>query len=72
MKQKLLDYNFNHHSPTSEQIEKYDAIRDKFKEVAELICEICPESRERTESMVNIEQAMFWANASVARDKNMP
>ncbi|MCP4714891.1 MAG: hypothetical protein GY868_07230, partial [Deltaproteobacteria bacterium] len=47
MKQELLDYNFHHHSPTTQQIEHYDAIRDKFKEVAELICSICPESREK-------------------------
>ncbi len=67
MEQKLLDYNFVHHSPTSEQIQKYDTIRSKFKEVAKLIVKTCPESREKTEAMINLEQAMFWANASVAR-----
>lgn len=67
MKQELLDYNFVHHSPSQEQIRNYDAVRSKFKEVAELINDICPESREKNVSMTNLEQAMFWANASIAR-----
>ncbi len=69
MKRELLEYNFVHRSPTKEQIKNYDTIRDNFKEIATLISEICPESREKTESLVNLEQAMFWANASIAREK---
>ncbi len=69
MKRELLEYNFVHRSPTKEQIKNYDTIRESFKEIATLISEICPESREKTESLVNLEQAMFWANASIAREK---
>ncbi len=69
MNNDILEFNFVHHSPAKEQIEKYDTIRKKFKEVSALVNEVCTDGREKNQSMVNIEQAMFWANASIARDK---
>ncbi len=69
MRQKFLDYQFVRHSPSQDQIERYDTIRNKFKKLAELVCSICPECREREQALVNLEQAMFWANASIAREK---
>ena len=62
MRQKFLDYQFVRHSPTKDQIERYDTIRQNSKKLAELVCSIWPKCRER-------EQAMFWANASIARKK---
>ncbi len=68
MKQEVLDYNFVRHCPNEDQIKRYDSIRSQIKKAAELINEICPEGREKEQAIVNIEQAMFWANASIARE----
>jgi hypothetical protein len=68
MKQEVLDYNFVRHCPNEDQIERYDSIRRKIKRAAELISEICPEGREKDQAIINLEQSMFWANASISRE----
>jgi len=68
MDQSTLDNNFVYHSPKLGQPEKYQTLRDKSKELAELINDLCPESREKSCAFTNLEQAMFWANASIARN----
>ncbi|MBE6034450.1 Acb2/Tad1 domain-containing protein [Aminipila sp.] len=51
-----------------EQIEKYQAIRDKAKELAALIENECPDGREKSLAFTKIEEASLWANASIARN----
>lgn len=46
MKTEELDNIFTYHSPTSSQIPRYSAIRQKAKELAVLINESTPASRE--------------------------
>lgn len=67
--QAQLDNNFKYHPPKEGQQEKYVAIRDKAKELAEMLNELCPDSREKSLSVTNLEQAVFWANASIARNE---
>lgn len=67
MQQKDLDNNFIYHAPKEGQAEKYTALRNKAKELAELINAACPESREKNVAFTNLETAVFWANASIAR-----
>ncbi|WP_200836563.1 Acb2/Tad1 domain-containing protein [Roseiconus lacunae] len=62
-----VDNNFTYHSPTAGQVAKFAAIRSKGKELAELLLESCPDSRERSSALSRIEEAIFWANASIAR-----
>ena len=65
---QTLENNFKYHSPKDGQQEKYTAIRDKAKELAYLIDELCPNSREKAVAMTQLETAVFWANASIARN----
>lgn len=58
---------FRHHPPQPEQIEKYQALREKAKELAVLIEEACPNSREKSLAFTNLEQSVMWANTSIAR-----
>ncbi|MGP3782344.1 Acb2/Tad1 domain-containing protein [Paenibacillus sp. 1A_MP2] len=37
--------------------------------MAELIDEQTPKSREQSLAMTNLEQAVFWANAAIARNE---
>ena len=68
MIQADIDNRFRYHPPKEGQPEKYTAIRDKAKELAELINKLCPVSREQSLAMTNLEQSVFWANASIARE----
>ncbi len=63
-----IENNLKYHSPKEGQPEKYTAIREKAKELAYLIDEVCPNSREKSVAVTNLETAVMWANASIARN----
>jgi len=63
-----LENIYKYHAPKEGQQEKYEAIRSKAKELAYLIDELCPASRERSIAHTNLEQVSMWANASIARN----
>ncbi|BFH15978.1 hypothetical protein WJ0W_003265 [Paenibacillus melissococcoides] len=63
-----IENNFKYHAPKEEQPEKYTAIREKAKELAYLLDAECPNSREKSLAMTNLEQTVMWANASIARN----
>jgi hypothetical protein len=58
---------FTYHAPSGDQPERYEKLRAKGRELAELINDLCPESREKLLAVTQVEQAVMWANASVAR-----
>ena len=62
-----LERNFTYHAPKPGQPKIYTQIRDKAKEYAYLITELCPQSRERSVALTHLETAVFWANAAIAR-----
>jgi hypothetical protein len=64
-----IENNFSYHAPKMGQPEKYEAIRQKAKELAYLIEETVPNSREKSLAMTNLEQVGFWANAGIARNE---
>lgn len=63
-----IENNFKYHAPSGDQPYKYDAIRSKIKELAYMLSDECPDSREKSVAMTKLEEVMFWANASVARN----
>lgn len=65
----ILAKNFTYHPPKGDQPQRYEAIRAKAKELAELIYDSTPESREQSIAMTNLEQSVFWANAAIARNE---
>ena len=64
-----MDLNkiYKYHAPKEGQPAKYEAIRAKAKELALLIETECPDSRERSVAFTNLETAVMWANAAIAR-----
>ena len=66
-----LDLNniYTYHTPKDDQPSRYTAIRAKAKELAQLIDLACPDSRERSVAFTRLEEAIFWANASIARNE---
>lgn len=68
MIQSDIDNRFMYHPPKEGQPERYIAIRDTAKGLAELINAICPESREKSLSVTALEECVMWANSSIARN----
>lgn len=66
---KDLDNIYTYHKPVAGQNARYIAIRAHAKELAAVIEELCPDSREKSLAHTNLEQAVMWANASIARNE---
>ena len=64
-----LDNNFKYHPPQEGQQERYVSIRDFGKEFAMHLTLLCPPSRELSLALTNLEQAVMWANAAIARNE---
>ena len=57
-----------YHEPKDDQSARYIAIREKSKELAYLIDELVPDSREKSLAMTKLEECSMWANAGIARN----
>lgn len=64
-----IDNNFTYHPPKGDQAQRYQDLRDTAKALATKIEAACPDSREKALAFTNLEQAVFWANASIARNE---
>lgn len=64
-----IENNFKYHSPTPDQIPRYQLIRDKAKELAVLINQVTPASREQSLAFTDLEDCVMHANAAIARNE---
>jgi len=67
MEQNEIDIRFTYHAPKGDQVDRYGKLRAMARQFTEMVNEICPESREKSLAFTNIEQAIMWANAAIAR-----
>lgn len=65
----MLIRNFQYHPPKADQPERYTRLRDGGRNVAEMILDFCPDSREKSLALTKLEEALMWANASIARNE---
>ena len=72
MTKEQIDNIFTYHAPFGTQQARYVAIRDKAKELALLVNEACPESREKSLALTNLQQSVQMANASIAINEKAP
>lgn len=66
MKNFDVENVFKYHAPRPDQLPRYEAIRAKARELAQLIETACPNSREKSTAFTNLQQSIMWANASIA------
>lgn len=66
---KSIDNNFTYHSPKPGQNERYVNLRAQARQLAIQICYCVPKSRERSLAITKLEEAIFWANAGIARNE---
>lgn len=64
-----VERDFTYHAPKEGQPERYQKIREKAKELALLIVELTPASREQSISVTYVEKVVFYANAAIARNE---
>lgn len=63
------DFTFHSPIPERNQAERYETIRGMAKELAHRLLTLCPPSRELSVALTNLDQVVFWANASIARNE---
>jgi hypothetical protein len=62
-----LESRFSYHEPKGDQPFRYSQIRSYAKDFAEEIVKHSPPSREQALALTKLEEAVFWANAAIAR-----
>jgi len=63
-----LDNWFTYHSPSAEQLPKYQAIREAGAALAETIVVNSPASADQTAAVRSVRLAVMQANAAIACD----
>jgi len=63
-----IERNFTYHAPkNAEQVKKYEDIRAFAKTFSIMLAQAVPNSSELDNAIQKIEEAVFWANAGIAR-----
>jgi hypothetical protein len=62
-----LDRRFSGHYVSEDAVTCLDAVRAAGRAMAVAVCQVAPEGRERALALTKIEEAVFWANAGIAR-----
>ena len=68
MDRSIIDRNYVTHQLTADQLNQTAEIKCKAKELAILINDSCPESREKSLAFTELENSVMWATASIARN----
>lgn len=64
-----IDRKFSYHPPKNDQPERYEYLRLQAKDLSLLIEKECPDSEEKETALQKLEECVFWANASIARNE---
>ena len=65
--EKQIAEAFVYHAPKDDQRERYAVIRNRARELAQVIAQSTPESREQSLALTKLEEAVMFANAAIAR-----
>lgn len=69
-KQVLRDRVANdhtYHRPVNDQAQRYEGIRAQARAFSEYLIDACPPGRELSTALTKVEEAVFHANAGIAR-----
>lgn len=67
---KQIEKAFTYHPPKQDQIPRYDVLRLAAKNMAFVIANNTPESREQSLALTKLEEAVMFANAAIARNES--
>lgn len=63
-----IENDFHYHAPQPEMVPKFKDIRDKARELAHMMNDLCPQGRELSSALTRLEEVVFHANAAIARE----
>ena len=66
MTKEELENHFTYHPPKGDQPERYQKIRDKAKELAEVIFECTPPCADQSAAIRKLRESVMTANAAIA------
>ena len=64
-----LEHRFTYHPPDDQRKMRHETVRGALLETAERLNDILPPGREKSLAITKCEEAMFWANAAIARQR---
>jgi divalent metal cation (Fe/Co/Zn/Cd) transporter len=64
---KRVRDDFQYHPADAAKGVVHEEVRGELENVAHTIIQVCPEGRELSLALTKLEEAMFWANAAIAR-----
>ena len=65
-----MEHRFGYHPPSSEEIvHQHQLVRQEMLLAADLFENMLPDGREKSLAITKLEEAMFWANAAIARSQ---
>lgn len=64
---RRIENDFKYHAPTEDKVEAHELIRSLGKSFAKDLVIECPTGRELSMALTKLEEAVMWANASIAR-----
>jgi len=67
--EEVLKNRFTYHPPKGDQTDRYQTLRAQGLDLATAIDTLCPPSREQSLALTKLEEAIMWANASIARNE---
>lgn len=68
--QSDLDHRFGYHAPKDDAtVKRHQAVRHATRSLAEQYVETLQAGREKSLALTKLEEAMFWANAAIARSE---
>ena len=62
-----IDNDFRYHPATEETAPKHEFVRAVCRRAANELLEVVPAGRKQSLALTKLEEAMFWANAGIAR-----
>jgi hypothetical protein len=66
--QEDIENRFSYHAPDEAKIALHGTVRSDVKSIALLWDRELPDGREKSLALTKLEEAVFWANASIARN----
>jgi len=67
VRQRNIEHEFAYHEPVGDQPKKYAHLRMLTRHLAREFVAVCPQSHELDIALDKLNEAVMWANASIAR-----
>lgn len=64
-----LEHRFAYHRPDADRAQQHADVRTQIFDLADWLNDVLPAGREKALVITKLEEAMFWANAAIARQR---